>query len=64
MKKKIFLLYVVQLLITSSLSKEVLIFHDDFDTLDFKVWEHEITLSGGGNWEFEMYWNNRSNTFV
>lgn len=29
-----------------------LIFEDDFNTLDFKKWKHDITLSGGGNWEF------------
>jgi len=27
-------------------------------------WKHEITESGGGNWEFEVYVNNRSNSFV
>lgn len=21
-------------------------------------------MGGGGNWEFEMYWNNRTNSFV
>ncbi|KAJ3278544.1 hypothetical protein HDU76_009848, partial [Blyttiomyces sp. JEL0837] len=39
-------------------------FHDDFDTLDLKVWSHDITLRGGGNYEFEWYTNNRSNSFV
>ena len=24
------------------------IFNDQFDTLDMKAWEHEITLGGGG----------------
>jgi beta-glucanase (GH16 family) len=28
------------------------------------TWEHEITMSGGGNWEFEYYTNNRTNSFV
>ncbi len=27
-----------------------LIFSDDFNTLDFRKWKHDITLSGGGNW--------------
>lgn len=27
-------------------------------------WEHEKTLGGGGNWEFEYYLNNRTNSFV
>lgn len=43
---------------------ETLIFEDNFDTLDFSKWQHEITLSGGGNWEFEWYVNNRTNSFV
>lgn len=43
---------------------ETLIFSDDFTTLDFKKWQHELTLGGGGNWEFEQYRNNRTNTFV
>ncbi|OWF46553.1 Beta-1,3-glucan-binding protein [Mizuhopecten yessoensis] len=41
-----------------------LIFEDNFDTLDLETWEHEITASGGGNWEFEYYLNNRSNSYV
>lgn len=43
---------------------ETLIFSDDFNTLNLSTWKHEITLSGGGNWEFEVYLNNRSNSFV
>ena len=31
-----------------------LIFHDTFDTLDMDVWEHEMTMNGGGNWEFQV----------
>jgi len=30
----------------------------------FTNWKHEITLGGGGNWEFEAYLNNRTNSFV
>jgi beta-glucanase (GH16 family) len=41
-----------------------LIFEDNFDTLDFENWQHENTLAGGGNWEFQWYQNNRSNSFV
>jgi hypothetical protein len=41
-----------------------LVFSDNFDTLDFHKWKHDITLSGGGNWEFEIYDNNRSTSFV
>ncbi|VDI27006.1 Hypothetical predicted protein, partial [Mytilus galloprovincialis] len=39
-------------------------FMDDFNTLDFSTWEHEITAGGGGNWEFQYYTNNRSNSYV
>jgi beta-glucanase (GH16 family) len=41
-----------------------LIFDDDFDTLDYTVWQHERTMGGGGNWEFQIYDNNRSNSWV
>ena len=41
-----------------------LIFDDEFDTLDFDKWQHELTMGGGGNWEFEWYVNNRTNSFV
>ena len=27
---------------------------DNFDILDFDLWEHEITMGGGGNWEFQV----------
>lgn len=45
---------------------EVLIFEDTFDGsgLNFSLWKHELTLTGGGNWEFEVYVNNRTNSFV
>ena len=41
-----------------------LIFDEEFETLNLSRWDHEITLSGGGNWEFEYYTNNRSNSYV
>ncbi|PIK59610.1 putative beta-1,3-glucan-binding protein [Apostichopus japonicus] len=41
-----------------------LIFEDTFDTFDLDVWEHELTAGGGGNWEFQYYTNNRSNSYV
>lgn len=41
-----------------------LIFEDTFDTLDFSKWQHEMTLGGGGNWEFQWYLNNRSNSYT
>ena len=41
-----------------------LVWSDEFDTLDFTKWKHEITMGGGGNWEFEYYANNRSTSYV
>ena len=41
-----------------------LVWSDDFDFLDFEKWKHDITLAGGGNWEFQIYDNNRSTTFT
>ncbi|KAG5868028.1 hypothetical protein JTB14_026669 [Gonioctena quinquepunctata] len=41
-----------------------LIFIDDFEELNMKKWQHEQTLGGGGNWEFQWYTNNRSNSYV
>lgn len=41
-----------------------LIFQDDFNSLDEKRWKHEVTLGGGGNWEFEWYLNSRDNSFT
>lgn len=43
---------------------EVLIFEDNFNNFNLSLWKHEITLSGEGNWEFEIYINNRSTSFV
>ena len=43
---------------------ETLIFEDNFDKFNMSRWEHELTLAGGGNWEFEWYVNNRSNSYV
>lgn len=40
-----------------------LIFEDNFDVLDFDTWQHEITM-GSGNWEFQWYTNNRSNSYT
>jgi len=41
-----------------------LIFEDNFDTFDMDAWEHEITAGGGGNWEFQYYTNNRTNSYT
>jgi len=41
-----------------------LIFEENWDSLDQSRWEHEITMGGGGNWEFQYYTNNRTNSYV
>ncbi|XP_041475277.1 beta-1,3-glucan-binding protein-like isoform X3 [Lytechinus variegatus] len=41
-----------------------LIFQEEFNSLNLDIWEHEITAGGGGNWEFQYYTNNRSNSYV
>lgn len=41
-----------------------LIFEDNFDTLDHSKWRHEITMAGGGNWEFQWYVNDRFNSYT
>jgi len=41
-----------------------LIFEDEFEFLDLDNWEHEITMGGGGNWEFQMYTHNKSNCYT
>lgn len=41
-----------------------LIFNDEFDYLDHNVWEHEVNMAGGGNWEFQVYVNNRSVSYT
>eukprot|EP00457_Paulinella_chromatophora_P008884 gb/GEZN01008933.1/.p1 GENE.gb/GEZN01008933.1/~~gb/GEZN01008933.1/.p1 ORF type:complete len:347 (-),score=20.10 gb/GEZN01008933.1/:290-1330(-) len=43
---------------------DTLVFEDNFDEFNLSVWDHKITLSGGGNWEFQWYTNNRTNSFV
>ena len=32
-----------------------LIFEENFNELDNSLWKHEITMGGGGNWEFQIY---------
>ncbi|OAD74008.1 glycoside hydrolase family 16 protein [Phycomyces blakesleeanus NRRL 1555(-)] len=41
-----------------------LVFEDQFNQFDLSKWQHETTLAGGGNWEFQWYTNNRSNSYV
>ncbi|KAK7088454.1 beta-1,3-glucan-binding protein-like [Littorina saxatilis] len=41
-----------------------LVFEDNFNFINHRVWEHEITAAGGGNWEFQYYTNNRTNSYT
>ncbi|XP_069688094.1 beta-1,3-glucan-binding protein-like [Periplaneta americana] len=41
-----------------------LIFDENFREFNLDTWNHEITAAGGGNWEFQVYINNRSNSYV
>lgn len=41
-----------------------IMFEDNFDTFDLARWQHEVTMSGGGNWEFQVYSNTRTNSYV
>ncbi|XP_061407470.1 beta-1,3-glucan-binding protein-like isoform X1 [Lethenteron reissneri] len=41
-----------------------LIFEELWNQLNLDTWEHEITAGGGGDWEFQHYTNNRSNSYV
>ena len=43
---------ILGLLLLLTLITSKLVFQDEFDDLDFTKWRHDITLSGGGNWEF------------
>jgi hypothetical protein len=39
-------------------------FNDEFDTLDTQRWTHDITMGGGGNWEFEWLFNLTQGTLI
>ncbi|XP_055607120.1 beta-1,3-glucan-binding protein-like [Uranotaenia lowii] len=41
-----------------------LIFEDTFDSLDLDTWQHENTLAGSSDWEFQWFTNNRSNSYA
>ncbi|XP_077292734.1 beta-1,3-glucan-binding protein-like isoform X2 [Arctopsyche grandis] len=49
---------------TNKICSGNLIFEESFDSFDVRKWQHENTLSGGGNWEFQWYNNNRTNSYV
>lgn len=50
----VLVLVLLVLLVESGAGNEVLVFDEGFDTFDLSVWKHEISMSGGGNWEFEV----------
>ena len=52
------------LLALSGIARAELILNEEFDTLNLSLWRHEITLSGGGNWEFQYYSNDSDNSYV
>ena len=37
---------------SSKKKKDVLVFQDNFNKIDTSKWSYEMTLAGGGNWEF------------
>lgn len=41
-------LVLLALLSIGVLTQNNLIFYDDFDEFDLSVWEHELTMGGGG----------------
>lgn len=41
-----------------------LIFEENFDTLNLSKWRHEVTMAGGGNFEFQWYVNDRFNSYT
>jgi beta-glucanase (GH16 family) len=57
-------LFVSGLVLVHSKGTETLRFDDDFKEFDLSKWKHEITMGGGGNWEFQMYQNSRRNSYV
>lgn len=57
-------LLVLVLALASSQAQLQLVLEDNFDTFNFSLWRHHLTLSGGGNFEFQYYNNNRTNSYV
>jgi len=51
-------------MLLGAVAADTLVWSDEFDSFNHETWQHEITLGGGGNWEFEWYTNNRTNSFV
>eukprot|EP00762_Andalucia_godoyi_P007752 ANDGO_01726.mRNA.1 Beta-1 len=55
---------VVAALVLASSTAPTYLFYDEFDRLDLRVWKPKVTMDGGGNGEFEVYLNNRTNAYV
>ncbi|CAM9322596.1 unnamed protein product [Phaeothamnion confervicola] len=45
-------------------TEEILVLEEEFEALDPRLWQHEVTMAGGGNGEFQVYVNNRSNSWT
>jgi hypothetical protein len=41
-----------------------IVWQDEFDFLDYGKWQHEVTATGGGNSEFQLYTQDSANSFV
>lgn len=41
-----------------------LVMDDNFSTFNLRNWRHEVTASGGGNWEFQVYTPETRNVYV
>lgn len=41
-----------------------LIFQENFDTFDVNKWQHAVTMSGLGNYQFNWVVNDRNNTYA
>ncbi|KAF4517105.1 hypothetical protein B566_EDAN007028 [Ephemera danica] len=50
--------------IRGTICSRTLIFHDNFDRIDTSKWSYEITMAGGGNWEFQTYHDMYGNAFT
>jgi hypothetical protein len=53
MNKNIF--FFIFLSILSNINSEKLIFQDEFNDFNLKVWKHELTMGGGGNVEITIF---------
>jgi len=44
--------------------KYALVWQDEFDFFDGNKWQHEVTATGGGNSEFQLYTQDSANSYV